>query len=132
VTVRLSYKFLLPAVAGLLALGVAATSEAHGSMKPQHGGVLQMSGETTFELVRSPAGVVLYVREDDEDVSSAAMSAQLTVTTRAGNSSNVQMVPAAGNRFEARGVRVTAGSKVGVMVIDKASKARESTTFTVN
>jgi len=127
-----SWKTLLPAVAGLAALALAATADAHGSMKPQHGGVVQMTGETLFELVTAPAGVALYVREDDEDVVSSGMTAKLTITTKAGAKSDVPLAPAGGNKFEARGVKIPAGSKVGVMVVDKATQARASAIFTVN
>ncbi|MFD2580629.1 hypothetical protein ACFSTD_22755 [Novosphingobium colocasiae] len=48
--------------AGLL----ATTSFAHGSMKPMHGGKVQMSGETLFEIVKGPKGVDVYISEEDE------------------------------------------------------------------
>lgn len=127
----ISCKILLPAVAGLAALAFAATAYAHGSMKPQHGGVVQMTGETMVELVNAPTGVAIYVREDEEDVSSAGMTAKLTVTT-AGKTSNVALAAAGANKFEAKGVKIRAGSKVGVMLVNKATQARSSVTFTVN
>jgi hypothetical protein len=127
----ISWKTLLPAVAGLAALAFAATADAHGSMKPQHGGVVQMTGETMVELVNAPTGVAVYVRDDEEDVDSAGMTAKLTVST-AGKTSNVALAPAGGNKFEAKGVKIPAGSKVGVMLVNKATHARSSVTFTVN
>jgi hypothetical protein len=127
----ISWKTLLPAVAGLAALAFAATADAHGSMKPQHGGVVQMTGETMVELVNAPTGVAVYVRDDEEDVDSAGMTAKLTVST-AGKTSNVALAPAGGNKFEAKGVKIPAGSKVGVMLVNKATQARSSVTFTVN
>jgi len=127
----ISWKTLLPAVAGLAALAFAATADAHGSMKPQHGGVVQMTGETMVELDNAPTGVAVYVRDDEEDVDSAGMTAKLTVST-AGKTSNVALAPAGGNKFEAKGVKIPAGSKVGVMLVNKATQARSSVTFTVN
>jgi len=127
-----SRKTLLAALAGLAALTLAATADAHGSMKPQHGGVVQMTGETLFELVTGPAGVALYVKEDDEDVVSAGMTAKLTVTTKAGAKSDVALTPAGGNKFEAKGVKIPAGAKVGVMLVNKTTQARSSATFTIN
>ena len=50
-------KFLM-AMAATLAF-VPAAVFAHGNMKPQHGGVVKMSGETVFELVVKPATVEL-------------------------------------------------------------------------
>ena len=125
-----SRKQLLALVA-VAALGLPSASLAHGSTKPQHGGVVQVTGETVVELVYGPAGVALYVKEDDEDVESAAMTATLTITTAAGARSDVQLKPAGGNKFEAKGVMVPAGSKVGVMVIDNTTHARSSVTFTI-
>jgi hypothetical protein len=125
-----SRKQLLALIA-VAALGLPAASFAHGSMKPQHGGIVQMTGETLVELVPGPAGVALYVKEDDEEVESSGVTVKLTVTTAAGAKSDVQMTPAGGNRFEAKGVKVPAGSKVGVMVVNKATQARSSVTFAI-
>ena len=125
-------KTLSAAFVGLAALAFAASAEAHGSMKPQHGGVIQMTGETTVELVNAPAGVAIYVREDDEDVASAGMTARLTITSKAGKTSNAEMTPGGGNKFEAKGLKVAPGSKVGVMLINKTTQARASTSFTIN
>ncbi len=127
-----SWKIFASAAAGLGALTLGLAAEAHGSMKPAHGGVVQMSGETSFELVNGAPGVALYVKDDEDDVAASAMTAKLTITTKAGKTSSVPLSPAGGNRFEAKGVKLAPGSKVGVMVVDKASQARSSTTFTIN
>jgi hypothetical protein len=124
-------KILLPAASGLAALAVALAANAHGSMKPDHGGLVQMTGETRFELVNAPAGVALYLKEDEEDLASSGMTATLTVTPPAGKASTVTLTPAGGNKFEAKGLKLKPGSKVGVMVVDKATKARSSTTYTI-
>jgi hypothetical protein len=125
------FKTLLPAVAGLAALAVSVVADAHGSMKPEHGGVVQMTGETRFELVTAPSGVAVYLKEDEEDVPSSGATAKLTVTTAAGKTSTVPLAAAGGNKFEAKGLKLAPGSKVGVMVVDKATQARSSTTFTI-
>jgi len=127
-----SPKTLSAAVIGLAALAFAAGASAHGSMKPQHGGVVQMTGETKFELVSAPAGVALYVQEDEEDVASSGSTARLTITAKSGASSAVEMTPAGGNKFEAKGLKLAPGSTVGVMLVNKATQARASTTFTIN
>lgn len=124
-------KILIPALSGLAALAFALSAGAHGSMKPEHGGLVQMTGETLFELVSAPAGVALYVKEDEEDVPSAGATATLTVTPAAGKASTVALTPAGGNKFEAKGLKLKPGSKVGVMVVDKATRARSSTTYTL-
>jgi len=66
---------------GLAALALAAlpaSAFAHGSMKPQHGGLVHMSGETLIELVTGPKGVDVYLSEEDEPVPAAG---SLTPTT---------------------------------------------------
>jgi hypothetical protein len=113
----------------LAALIVAQPVLAHGNMKPEHGGQVQMTGETLFELAPSPAGAMLYVSEDDEPVTASAMTAKLTITGP--TKQEVTMTPAAGNSFVAEGVKLAKGAKVGVMVIDGETKARSSTIFTI-
>jgi hypothetical protein len=125
------WRCVLPALAlGVAALAFDTTANAHGSDKPKHGGVVQMVGETFFELVMRPNGVDLYVQDDDEDVVSAGMTAKLTIT----NSKGVEeatLSPAGGNRFEAKGLKVPAGSKVAVMLVDKATLSRIGATFVI-
>lgn len=115
----------------LSALSLSGMALAHGTTTPQHGGVVQMNGETLFELVKNPAGVSLYVLDDDEPVNAAAMTAKLDVTED-GRRTDVTMVPATGNRFEAKRLKLAKGAIVGVLLIDNASKARNGTTFVVN
>jgi hypothetical protein len=113
-----------------LLLTTAQPVLAHGNMKPQHGGVVQMAGETLFELVRGPAGVSLYVSDDDEPVAAAGATARLAVTV-GGKTQNVPLKSAAGNRFDAPGLKLAPGTKVAVLVIDKTTQARMGTTFVI-
>lgn len=121
--------------AALLALATAALTFntpalAHGSTKPEHGGIVQMSGETLFELTVRPDAVALYVKEDDEELASAGMSAKLTISYK-GAKTEVMLEPAAGNKFEGKGVKIAPGSKVGVMLIKKATQSKVSANFSV-
>jgi len=117
-----------------LGLALAATMPsaafAHGMTKPQHGGVVQMNGETLFELVRAPAGVSLYVIDEDEPVAATSMTAKLSITA-GGKRREVIMTAGKGNQFFAKGVTLPAGATVGVQVINKSSQARYGTTFTI-
>ncbi|TVV74586.1 hypothetical protein [Sphingomonas solaris] len=124
----MTFKFLPLAFLAAATL-VQAPALAHGNMKPQHGGMVQMSGETLFELVVKPAGVQLFVSDDDEPVNAAGMTAKLGITA-AGKTSEVMLKPAAGNQFTGAGVKIPAGAKVAVMVVNTATKARMGTTFT--
>ena len=92
---------------------------AHGDTTPKHGGIVQLSGETLIELVAGADAASIYVSEDDEPVVSADLTATMTI------------MDAAGNRFDAPGVKLTSGAKVAVMVVNKASQARSILSFTV-
>lgn len=113
-----------------LAAVVPITAWAHGSTTPQHGGVVQMNGETLFELVRSPTGVSLYVTDEGEPVAASGMTARLSVTV-GGERRDVEMVPGNGNQFVARGLTLRPGARVGVLVINRETQARYGTTFVV-
>lgn len=114
-----------------LALSLVATPAlAHGDDKPRHGGQVVEVGETVFELVRAKTGVSLYVMEDGDEVPAAGLMAKLIVTTGA-KRQDVALTPAAGNQFVAKGASIPAGSKVGVLLIDRATQARQTATFTV-
>ncbi|OYQ34783.1 hypothetical protein CHU95_09300 [Niveispirillum lacus] len=103
---------------------------AHGDTTPKHGGIVQMTGETLIELVAGADLASLYVREDDEPIVSAEFTATMTIMEAAGKR-QVDLTPAAGNRFDAPGVRLTRGAKVAVMVINKASQARSILSFVI-
>ena len=119
----------------LLALAAATivfhtAARAHGSTKPEHGGVVQMSGETLFELAVRPDSVSLYVKEDDEELASAGMTARLSIVYK-GAKSEVTLEPAAGNKFEGKGVKIVSGAKVGVMLTNKTTQAKVSANFAI-
>ena len=115
---------------GLTALALAAAPamlHAHGSMKPQHGGMVQMTGETMFELVSGPKGVDVYLSEEDEPMPAAAFTAKLTQTA-AGKKSEAILKPAGGNKLSAPGFKPTKGAKLVVALVDK-SGAKTFATF---
>lgn len=107
--------------AGIAALALAAipaTAVAHGSMKPQHGGLVQMSGETMIELVSGPKGVDVYLSEEDEPVAAASYTAKLTQTA-AGAKTEAVLKPAGGNKLIAAGFKAIKGAKMVVALVDK-------------
>lgn len=122
-----TFVYLVAAAVLAATPGMAA---AHGSTKPQHGGVVQMTGETLFEIVREPTGVALYVVDEDEPINAAAMTAKLNIAV-SGKKSEVMMVPGKGNRFFAKGLKLAKGANVGVQVVNKATRARYGTTFLI-
>jgi hypothetical protein len=119
----------------LLALAVLAaapfnTAGAHGGTQPEHGGVVQLVGDMTFELVARPDGVELYVEDDGEEVNSAELAAKLTIVN-AGAKSEVVLAPAAGNKFEAKGVKIAPGSKVTALLTLKDKQSKIAANFTI-
>lgn len=114
-----------------LSSAISTAAFAHGSTEPRHGGVVQMNGETLFELVAETRGVALYVLDDDEPVTASEKTAKLSISV-ADAKRDIELVPAGGNRFFAEDVTLPAGARIGVMVIDKASLARSGATFIIN
>jgi hypothetical protein len=121
-------KSVLSSWMALLVLAAASLTfteaHAHGSHKAEHGGIVRITGETVLELVNSADGVALYVREEDEAVSSAGMSAKLTFFDASGAKSEVTLTPVSGNKLEVKGVTIPSGSKVALQLTsaDKVSK----------
>lgn len=105
-------------------------AHAHGSMKPQHGGIVQMTGETLIELVNGPKGVELYVSEDDEPIAASSMTAKLSIDAGAAKK-DAPLTPAGGNKFVGKGLKIAGGAKVTVTLVNNASKAKTFATFTV-
>lgn len=117
----------------MLVLGAAALAlngaQAHGNVKPEHGGIVTLVGDTSFELVAQPGGVALYVIDDDEPLASAGLAAKLSILTGAART-EVVLQPAGGNKFEAKDVKLPGGAKVGALVT-LANKKKLSASFTI-
>lgn len=114
-------------LAALALLAAPAALQAHGSMKPQHGGLVQMTGETMFELVTGPKGVDVYLSEEDEPLPASAYTAKLTQTA-AGKKTEAALKAAGGNKLSAPGFKAAKGAKIVVALIDK-SGAKTFATF---
>jgi len=117
-----------------LALGafalVPGAAHAHGSMKPSHGGVVQMSGEIMVELVTKPRSLELYVTEEDEPIPAAGFDGALVVTAADGVKSRIALTAAGGNKFTAAS-RPASGAKVVVSLTAKQGGAKTFFTFTM-
>lgn len=114
-------------IAALALIAAPAMLHAHGSMKPQHGGMVQMTGETMFELVTGPKGVDVYLSEEDEPMPTAGFTAKLTQTA-AGKKTEAALKPAGGNKLSAPGFKAAKGAKIVVALVDK-SGAKTFATF---
>ncbi len=127
----MNFRMTLAAFALLAApLAAGGAAHAHGSTAPQHGGIVQVTGETMFELVNKPAGVELYISEHGEEIPSSSATAKLSITSGAAKK-EVPLTPAGGNKYVARGVKLPGGSKVIVTLVDNTIKAKTFATFTV-
>jgi hypothetical protein len=127
----MNFRDILCACALLAApLAAGGAAHAHGSTNPQHGGIVQVTGETLFELVNKPAGVELYISEHGEDIPSSSASAKLSIAS-GGAKKEVPLSPAGGNKYVAKGVKAPGGSKVIVTLVDNTIKTKTFATFTV-
>lgn len=107
-----TFRFL--AVVAMLSLACEA-AQAHGVMKPQHGGIVEMVGEMAFELVKRENGADLYLAYDHEGMPTEGMTGKLTVTSGE-SKSEVALKPAGGNKLIAEGVKIPSGSKVVALI----------------
>lgn len=119
--------FIAMLAAGLAALSVNA-AQAHGDAKPKHGGVVQTANDVSFELVAQADGAAIYIEDHEKPMSVAGAGGKLTVLNGA-DKSEAELKPA-GDRLEAKGIKLSSGSKVVASVIT-ADKKTVSVRFTV-
>lgn len=113
-------KLLAALVLGLSVLSFN-TAMAHGSAKPKHGGVVATASDLGFELVGTPTGAVIYVDDHGKPMAPAGMTGKLTVLHGAEKSEADLVV--AGDKLEAKGVKLGAGAKVVAALTTPARKA---------
>ncbi|TAK99123.1 MAG: hypothetical protein EPO08_17225 [Rhodospirillaceae bacterium] len=103
---------------------------AHGGGKAEHGGVLQMVGETSFELVVKTDGVELYVEDEGEETPSAGLTAKLTIINGT-TATEATLDSTDTNMFVGKGLKIVRGSKVAVLVTNKATMAQTGANFSI-
>ena len=113
--------------AGVMALSVNA-AQAHGDAKPKHGGVVQTANDMSFELVTQPDGAAIYIEDHEKAVSVAGATGKLTVLSGS-DKAEAELKPA-GDKLEAKGVKLSPGSKV-VASVTTADKKTISLRFSV-
>jgi hypothetical protein len=102
-------KAMLIAVAlGASAL-LPAAAHAHGAAA-KHGGVVQASGDLSFEAVAKDGALTIYVEDHGKPVSTADMSGRLTLLSGS-EKSEAPLAPAGDNRLRAENVRVAPGTR---------------------
>lgn len=127
-------KQLLSACIAALVLAIGSigfsTARAHGGTQPEHGGIVQLVGDMSFELVPAADHVELWVEDDGEEVTSADLAAKLTIVD-GGAKSEVTLSPAGGNKFEAKGVKIAKGAKVTALLTLKDKQSKIAANFTI-
>jgi len=92
----------------------AATAWAQAEETPRHGGVVQRSGDTRFELVTASDDAEIYLEDEGAAVSAANVSGKLTVMR--GIARLEALLEPVGGRLVAKGVRLARGEKVIAVV----------------
>lgn len=113
-------KLLTVTVLGLSALSLNVAL-AHGGAKAQHGGVVATASDLSFELVGSPDGAVIYVEDHGKPMAPTGLKGKLTVLNGAEKSEADLVV--AGDKLEAKGVKLAKGAKVVASLVTPAAKA---------
>ncbi len=114
-----------------VALGVCTTTVfAVGEHKPRHGGVLVEVKEIQYELVTKPDVIALYVDDHGKPVDTNGATARVTLLTGK-EKSEVTLVPAGGNRLEAKGRFTVAAGTKAVAIVTLAGKQPATVRFAV-
>lgn len=113
-------KLFAAVVLGLSALSFNVAM-AHGGATPKHGGVVATASDLGFELVGTPTGASIYVEDHGKPMAPTGMSGKLTVLNGAEKSEADLVV--AGDKLEAKGVKLAPGAKVVAALTTPAKKA---------
>jgi hypothetical protein len=108
---------------GVLALSVLSLNAAfaHGGAKAKHGGVVAVASDLGFELVGRAGGAAIYVEDHGKPMVPTAMTGKLTVLN--GAEKYGAELTVAGDKLEAKGVKLAAGAKVVAALTAPAKKA---------
>ena len=116
----------------MLTLGLAALSftaaQADGVAKAKYGGVVQKANDITYELVAHADGAAIHIDDHGKPVSVVGANGKLTVLNGA-DKSEAELKPA-GDKLEAKGIKLAPGSKV-VAAVTTADKKTVSVRFIV-
>jgi hypothetical protein len=119
-------KSLLTAAAFTLATIGGDAALAHGA-NPKYGGVVQTASDLSFELVATPDGAAIYVEDHGKPFNPTGMSGKLTVLN--GSEKSEAQLNAAGERLEAKGIKVGSRAKV-VAALQTAKQKAITVRFT--
>ena len=123
---------MIKTLVSMLTLGLAALSftaaQADGVAKAKYGGVVQKANDITYELVAHADGAAIHIDDHGKPVSVAGATGKLTVLSGA-DKSEAELKPA-GDKLEAKGIKLAPGSKV-VASVTTADKKTVSVRFTI-
>lgn len=107
-------------VVAAVALFAATSTLAGGEHKPKYGGVLQKVGEMEYELVAKTDLITIYIEDHGKKIDTAGATSKVTLLTGK-EKSDVPLMPAGGNKLEAKGTfNVKSGTKAVAVVTLKA------------
>ncbi len=94
---------------------------AHGGAQAKHGGVVTTASDLGFELVGTPDGAAIYVEDHGKPMAPTGLKGKLTVLNGAEKSEADLVV--AGDKLEAKGIKLSKGAKVVAALVTPAAKA---------
>ncbi len=103
-----------------LSIGFTSGAAAHGSAKPKHGGIVATANDLTFELVNAPTGALIYIEDHGKPMAPVGITGRLTVLN--GAEKTEADLAVAGDRLEAKGVKLGPGAKVVAALLTQAKK----------
>lgn len=102
----------LISVAGLALLCLSMNPAlAHGDAKPQHGGILQVANDLSFELVAQADGATIYLMDHGKPMASKGITGKLTVL-QGSNKIEADIKEAGDNTLRVLGVKLGKGDKL--------------------
>jgi hypothetical protein len=107
----------------LLGLSVVSFNAAlaHGGGAPKHGGVVQTASDLSFELVAKDGNALIFIEDHGKPMAPKGVRGKLTVLHGA-EKSEAELVEA-GDRLEAKGVKLASGAKVVAALVTPSAKA---------
>ncbi|MDP1645039.1 MAG: hypothetical protein Q8L71_05995 [Thiobacillus sp.] len=114
----------------VLALGALSLTAAHAdsAAKPKRGGVVQSANHLDFELVTQADGASIYIDDHGKPVSVVGASGKLTLLS--GDAKSEAELKPAGDKLEAKGIKLASGSKV-VASVTLADKKTATVRFAI-
>lgn len=113
-------KLMTVVVLGLSVLSFNAAF-AHGGASAKHGGVVATASDLSFELVAEGGNAVIYVEDHGKPMAPTSLKGKLTVLNGAEKSEAELVV--AGDKLEAKGIKLAKGAKVVAALVTPAAKA---------